>query len=67
MDANSWPWRITVTKTDGTSRTDDYAAADLPGQDPIGMARYLSTKPGVARVDVSTVFVAGEQVSPASV
>jgi len=64
MNVNDWPWRITVTKEDGTTRTDDYAAADLAGQDPIGMARHLSGKPGVVRVDVSTAFAAGEQISP---
>lgn len=57
-----WPWKITVHREDGTSRTDHYAAADLAGQDPIGMARYLSAQPGVTRVDVSTSFAAGEQV-----
>ena len=61
-----WPWRITVTRDDGTSRTNDYE--DGYGGRPIPeFAAYMSNQPGVARVDVSTAFIAGEQVSPASV
>jgi hypothetical protein len=57
-----WPWHVTVTYADGTVREDDYAA-DF---DPVGFAQHLSRKPSVTRVEVTTVFVSGEQVSPAS-
>jgi hypothetical protein len=55
-----WPWRITATYADGSVRKDDYAS-DF---EPLGFAQHLSQKPNVTRVEVTTVFVAGEQVSP---
>ena len=57
-----WPWHMTVTHTDGAVREDDYA--DGVGGRPIGeYAQYLSSLPDVARVELTTVFVAGEQVT----
>jgi hypothetical protein len=61
-DGTRWPWRLTVTYADGTVREDDYAS-DF---DPAGFARHLSQKPDVTKVEVTTVFARGKQVSPAS-
>lgn len=63
MNANDWPWRITVIKDDGTSPEHDYSE-EFAGQPITELARHLSAKPGVVRVELSTVFVAGEQISP---
>ena len=60
MTSSNWPWLMKVTRTDGSVREDDYGAIT----DPAGLARFLSTKPDVVRVELSTAFVAGEQVSP---
>lgn len=65
MDANVWPWRIRVTKADGTSPEQDYSE-EFAGRPITELARHLSAKPGVVRVDLVTSFVAGEQVSPGS-
>ena len=62
-----WPWRITVTKDDGTSRTDDYAAESIGGRPVTEFARWKSEQPGVARVELVTAFAAGEQISPDTV
>jgi hypothetical protein len=60
-----WPFRLTVTYTDGRVRTDDYAADFGPegSGGPLGYARHLSGRPGVERVEVTTVFVAGQQAA----
>jgi hypothetical protein len=55
-----WPWRITITYADGSVRNDDYA----DDFQPLGFAQHLSSKPNVVRVEVTTVYVNGEQVSP---
>lgn len=60
-----WPWRITVTKDDGTSRSEDYAAESIGGRPVTEFARWKSEQAGVTRVELTTAFVAGEQVSPA--
>ena len=65
MNANDWPWRITVTKTDGTVSTSDYTDSD--DFHVIGFARHMSAQPNVTRVNVSTAFAAGEQISPDTV
>jgi hypothetical protein len=59
-----WPWRITVTKDDGTSRSEDYAAESIGGRPVTEFARWKSEQAGVTRVELTTAFVAGEQVSP---
>ena len=65
MNANDWPWHMRVTHTDGTVREEDYHAQDYAADfDTIGFARHLSSRPNVARVDLATSFVAGEQVTP---
>jgi hypothetical protein len=55
-----WPWHIEVTCADGTVREYDYE----PDNDAAGYARFLSAKPGVTQVNLTTVFIGGEQVSP---
>lgn len=58
-----YQWRIKVTKTDGTTPEHDYEA-EFAGRPITELARHLSAKPGVVRVELCTAFVAGEQVSP---
>ena len=60
-----WPWRITVTRADGTSDTDNYSG-NYGGRPVTEYAAYMSRQDGVTRVDVSTTFAAGEQVNPGS-
>jgi hypothetical protein len=57
-----WPWHLKVTKSDGTVREDDCDGSGVT--DPVGLARFLSSKPGVERVELATAFARGEQVSP---
>lgn len=56
-----WPWRITTTYADGSVRSEDYSEEFQP----LGFAQHLSRKPNVVRVEVTTVFTDGKQVSPA--
>jgi hypothetical protein len=55
-----WPWHSKTTYKDGSVRENDYAA-DF---DPAGFARHLSSKPNVAQVELTTMFVGGIQVTP---
>ena len=55
-----WPWRVTITKADGTSTSENYS----DDFDPIGFAQHVSENNDVTRVDLATSFVAGEQVTP---
>jgi hypothetical protein len=59
MTPNDWPWHMKVTYADGSIREDDYANA----ADPVGLARFKSSKVNVERVELTTVFVAGEQIA----
>lgn len=55
-----WPWHVRVTRADGTTFEDDYAA-DF---DIAGWGAYMSKRDSIARIDVSVSFVDGEAVSP---
>jgi hypothetical protein len=56
-----WPWNITITYADGkVVNKGEYA----DGVDPMDYARYMSERSNVVRVQVTTVFINGEQVSP---
>jgi hypothetical protein len=54
-----WPWRIKVTRTDGTFTVEDYGSEF----DPVDFAKWASAKPGIERVELSVTFVNGEAVA----
>jgi hypothetical protein len=58
-----WPWHMKVTRTDGTVREDDYSDG-FGGRPILEYAQFLSGVAGVERVELTTAFVAGEQVAP---
>lgn len=61
--ATRWPWRMKTTYKDGTTREDDWADE----VDAVGLAKFKSEQAAVERVELTTVFTAGQQVSPQTV
>lgn len=56
----AWEWHIKITYTNGNVRENDYSAEFSPAD----FALFLSERSNVARVEITTAFVNGEQVSP---
>jgi hypothetical protein len=59
-EMDCWPWRVRITSSDGRVKEDNYSS-DF---DPVGFARYISHQAGVERVEVTTAFADGNQVTP---
>lgn len=55
-----WAWHMKITYTNGNVRENDYSTEFGPAD----FALFLSKRPNVARVEITTAFVNGEQVSP---